>query len=218
MGKMTAITPEQHLLLDEFKKDPFLTSHFYFTGGTALSLYYLQHPQSIDLDFFTEDEFDPPVILTKINSWADTFNLSIDYIPIEQTHVFNLHFPHKREVKVDFAFYPYKQVEKSQVLDGITVDSLLDIAVNKQLAVQQRSEVKDFVDLYFLLQEFTVWDLIEGVKVKFKVNLDPLIVGSDFLKVDGFDFLPTMIKPLTLKALKSFFRQKAKDIGEKSVK
>ena len=32
--------------------------HFYLTGGTALSGYYLQHRISDDLDFFTEDDLD----------------------------------------------------------------------------------------------------------------------------------------------------------------
>lgn len=215
---MTVITPEQQILLDEFKKDSFLTSHFYFTGGTALSLYYLQHRESIDLDFFSESAFDPQVILTKINSWRDKFNLSVDYVPVENTYIFNLHFPNKAIVKVDFALYPYKRLEKGKTMDNITVDSILDIAVNKLLTVEQRSEVKDFVDLYFLLQKFTVWDLIEGVKAKFKVSIDPFIIGTDFLKIDSFDYLPTMVKPLTLKALRSFFRQKAKNIGGRSVK
>lgn len=217
MEKMAVITPEQTLLLEEFKKDPFLSSNFYFTGGTALSFYYLQHRQSIGLDFFSESAFDPQVILEKVNSWRDKFSLSVDYIPIENTHVFNLNFPNKKSVKVDFAIYPYKCIKENKVIDGIKVDSLSDIATNKLLSAVQRSEAKDFVDLFFLLREFTVWDLVEGVKTKFKVKLDPFIVGSDFLKVADFDYLPTMIKPLTLETLKSFFRQKAKDIGGKSL-
>src|SRR5436190_2938449 len=106
---------------------------------------------------------------------------------------------------------------KIKRINGIDVDSLIDIAVNKLLVTQQRTEVKDFVDLYFLLKKFTVWDLIEGVRIKFKVTIDPLIIGSDFLKVESFDYLPKMIKPLSLKELKRFFKEKAKDVGLKVV-
>lgn len=219
MGQVkSVITPEQKLLLNEFKKDPFLSSHFYFTGGTALSLYYLQHRESIDLDFFSEEPFDPQTILAKINLWKDKFKLSVDYVVMENTHVFNITFPNKQTVKVDFVLYPYKRLKEGNIIDGITVDSKTDIAVNKLLVLQQRAEVKDFVDLYFLLQEFTLWDLIEGVRKKFKVNFDPFIVGSDLLKIEQFDYLPKMTKALTINEIKTFFIQKAKELGIKSIK
>lgn len=217
MGKIAVITPEQQLLLDDFKSDPYLCSHFYFSGGTALSLYYLRHRQSVDLDFFSEDQLDPQEILRKVTSWAEKHGCTIEYAPIEQIHIFNITFPNKQTVKVDFAFYPYKQVGESKKIDGAIVDSIIDIAINKLLIVEQRAEVKDFVDLYFLLRQFTIWDLIEGVKMKFGVALDPFIIGSDFFKVERFDYLPKMIKPLTLGELKSFFKQKSTEIGGKTV-
>lgn len=198
MGKINkVVTHEQQLLLDEFKADSFLASHFYFTGGTALSLFYLQHRESIDLDFFSHEQFDAQIILKKVTAWGG--------------------FPNKSMVKVDFAHYPYKQLEESKKTKGMLVDSKLDIATNKLLVAQQRAEVKDFVDLYFLLRDFTIWDLIEGVKVKFKVRLDPFVIGSDLLKIERFDYLPKMVKPLLLEELKAFFTQKAKELGKKSV-
>lgn len=217
MGKITAITYEQEIILDKFRDDFFLSANFYFSGGTALSLYYLRHRQSIDLDFFSESTFDPQTILNRVSLWAESLNVSVGYVPIEDTHVFNLRFPNKQTVKVDFAYYPYKQIEKSLPVKNINVDSMLDIAVNKMLAVQQRTEVKDFVDLYFLLQKFSTWDLIEGVRVKFKVELEPFVAGSDFLKAEGFDFLPKMIKPLKLDLLKAFFKKQAKILGGASL-
>lgn len=220
MGKInqfnSSITPEQKRLLDEFRKDSFLSKNFYFTGGTALSLYYLQHRESVDLDFFSEKPFALEDVVTKIDSWKKSLKLSsVDYVTIVNTHIFNLIFPHKRTVKVDFNFYPYKRLERQNVINGIMVDSKVDIAVNKLLTIQQRTAVKDFVDLYFLLQDFTIWDLIEGVKIKFKIEMDPFVIGSDFLKAEDFEYLPKMIKPLTLEKLKTFFRQQAEKLGRK---
>lgn len=217
MGQVTIITHKQELLLNKFRKDKFLSSKFYFTGGTALSLHYLQHRQSVDLDFFSKDKFDPQVILDTITTWGKELNFITDYLAIEKTQIFNLTFLDKQTTKIDFGFYPYKQVEECRVIDDIKVDPLIDIAVNKLLAVEQRTEVKDFVDLYFLLKDFTIWDLLEGVRVKFKIKIDPLIIGSDLLKVENFDYLPKMIVPLTLDELKSFFKQKAKELGGKSI-
>lgn len=217
MGQVTIITLEQELLLEKFRKDKFLSSNFYFTGGTALSLHYLQHRKSVDLDFFSDHEFNPQVIIDTINAWKKESPFTIDYLVVENTHIFNLIFPNKQATKIDFAFYPYKQVKQGQIIDGIRVDSLMDIAINKLLTVEQRAEVKDFVDLYFLLEDFSIWDLLEGVKVKFKLKIDPFILGSDLLKVESFDYLPEMIKPLTLEGLKLFFQEKAKQMTNRSI-
>lgn len=94
----------------------------------------------------------------------------------------------------------------------------LDISVNKLLTITQRAEVKDFVDLFFLLKKFTVWDLIEGVKSKFKMETEPLTLASHFILAEDFDFLPRMIVPLTLTDLKNFFLLQAKSLGKTAVK
>jgi len=94
---------------------------------------------------------------------------------------------------------------------------LADIATNKLLTINQRTQVKDFVDLYFLLEKYTVWDLMEGMRIKYRMKTEPFFVASDFLKVEDFEFLPKMIKPLDLNELKSFFREKAKETAKKAV-
>ena len=218
MGKIHLFTKEQKIILDAITKTNYLQSSFYFTGGTALSNFYLSHRYSDDLDFFSENKFDNQVLLTLMDEWSSKYNFSFKSRFIEVVYIFNLVFKNKTELKVDFAYYPHKRLERGKVIDNLEIDSLLDIAVNKILTVSQRSEVKDFVDLYFLLQKFHVWDLITGVKVKFNVEIEPLLLGADFLKVEDFDFLPRMILPLTLEELKAFFRQQAKEMGLKSIK
>lgn len=219
MGKSIPFTKEQQLILDLAGKDSYINSNFYFTGGTALSYVYLYHRISEDLDFFSEQDFDQQLILDKITTWAQKSDFTLSSTSNERVRIFDLHFSDAGRLKVDFAFYPHPRVEKSISIKNtqIKVDSLLDISINKLVTVNQRTQVKDFVDLYFLLKKFTVWDLTEGVKLKFRIKLEPLIIASDFAKVEIFDYLPKMIKPLTLEELKSFFRQKAKEISGKVV-
>lgn len=95
----------------------------------------------------------------------------------------------------------------------MAIDSLKDIGVNKLATIHQRTEVKDFVDLYYLLQKFTFWDLLYGIENKFRLELDLVFAAAGFLRVEKFDFLPKMIKPLTLEELKKFFRLQAREIG-----
>lgn len=118
------------------------------------------------------------------------------------------------ENSVDFAIYPYKRLGKGQIIGKVRVDSLKDIAVNKLQTVTSRTEIKDFVDLFFLLKKFTIWDLIYGVKYKFNLELDLVWLGADFLKAEKFEYLPKMLKPLDLSDLKSFYKALAKKLGK----
>lgn len=218
MGEIPILTQEQKTILGEVSKNEFLKSNFYFTGGTALRAFYLNHRESEDLDFFSRDKFDNQVIFTLMEDWGKKNHFKIQSRFNEVVYIFHLTFKNGAKLKVDFGYYPYKLLEKGKIIDGITVDSLLDIAVNKLLTIQQRTDVKDFVDLYYLLDKFTVWDLIDGVKHKFGMKIEPFLVASDFMKADQFESLPKMIKKLTLNELKSFFVNKAKKLGEMIVK
>lgn len=217
MGKIPTLTKEQKIILDEISQTGFFCSNFYFTGGTALGLLYLHHRYSEDLDFFSQKELDNQIVLTSMELLSKKCQFTFSSRFVEVVYIFNLIFKNQRELKLDFGYYPYQQIEAGTTYKNLQVDSLTDIAVNKLLTISQRSDVKDFVDLYFLLRKFSLWDLIDGVKVKFHMKLEPLLIASDFLKVDGFEYLPKMIKPLTLDQLKAFFRQKAKQLGKQSV-
>lgn len=50
MGKIPILTKEQETVLGEIIKIKYFKDNFYFTGGTALSLIYLQHRYSEDLE------------------------------------------------------------------------------------------------------------------------------------------------------------------------
>lgn len=217
MGKISFFTKEQKIILDEIIQNDLLKTQFYFTGGTALSSYYLYHRYSEYLDLFSIKRFDNQVLYELMQEWNGKHAFSFESRFSEVVCVFQLHFKNKINLKVDFGYYPYRQLEKGQTFDNIPVDSLTDIAVNKLLTISQRTDVKDFVDLYFLLKEFTVWDLMEGLRIKFRMKKEPILLAYDFLKVEEFSFLPKMIKPLTLEQLKIFFRQKAKETAAKSV-
>lgn len=218
MGKIPLLTKEQKFILDQVKQNEFLTSRFYFTGGTALSAYYLQHRESEDLDFFSQERFENQAILNLMEQWRKKHNFRFKSNFNEVVYIFNLTFKDGARLKVDFGYYPYKLLDKSNIKEDIRVDSLLDIAVNKLQTIHQRSNVKDFVDLYFLLKKFTIWDLIEGMRHKFNQESDPFSIAVEFMGVDEFKSLPRMFKKLTLDELKSFFISKAKKLGKATVK
>ena len=153
MGEIQFTTPEQEIVLGEIKKNSFLQSSFYFTGGTALSSLYLHHRYSDDLDFFSRKKFDAQKIYTILQDWGKKYNFVFNSRLVDIVYICNLTFENKTSLKLDFAYYPYKRIETGNLVEGINVDSLLDIAINKLLTISQRDEVKDFVDLYFLLPD-----------------------------------------------------------------
>jgi len=218
MGTLSSITKEQQIIYSEIAKSKYIRNNFYFTGGTALSSHYLKHRYSDDLDFFSEKEFNNQVIFNMVEEIANKYNFNLQSRFEEVVYIFNLIFSNNLKLKLDFSYYPYKRLEKGDLIENLPIDSLLDIATNKIVAVSQRNDVKDFVDLYYLLQKYSLWDLISTAKIKFKLEIDPFLLAADFLKAEDFTFLPKMIKPLSLSELQSFYRQTAKDLGQKSVK
>lgn len=213
MGQIS-FTPEQELVIEAFKKEPILLKNFYLTGGTALSIFYLNHRQSEDLDFFSEKRFEPREVIDLVHQWGSVYRFEVQLKQIEDVLIFDFRFKGGGRAKVDFNYYPYKRLKESNPINGLSVDSRVDIAVNKLLLTNQRTDIKDFVDLYFLKDSPTVWELMEGVKRKFNFELDPILVAADFLKVEEFDFLPKMILPLSLLELKAYFKSQANNLSK----
>lgn len=215
MGNLSIITKEQQIVLNAVKNNDYFQKDFYFTGGTALSEHYLHHRYSDDLDFFSEKKIDQETIFSFIQNLRSTHFFTFTSRLVEVVYIFQLVFPNGIELKVDFGYYPYSSLEKKENIDGLPVDSMKDIATNKLLTISQRTDIKDFVDIYFLLKKYSLWDLIYAVEKKFHTTIEPLLLASDFLKIEDFDFLPRLVIPLTLETIKEFFRNQAKVLGKK---
>lgn len=217
MGKVPIFTKEQRIFFDQIAKEKYFTNGFYFTGGTALSVFYLQHRHSEDLDFFSENKFDNATVFELIDKIAKQIGFTFTSQFNEVVYIFNLDFKNSIKLKVDFGNYPHRQVENGIVFNNFKIDSMLDIGINKLVSINQRTTAKDFVDLYFLLEKFSIYDLVEGAKVKFRMKVEPYILAMDLSKVDKLSTMPKMIKPLTLLQLKKFFHEKAKEFAKKVV-
>ncbi len=207
----------QQLIFDEFSKNDALRQKFYFTGGTALSVFHLQHRLSDDMDFFSEEDFDNEPLFSFAKEIAQKLGLKERFTQKERVRMFGFFKDDDLVVKIDFVHYPFRRLKKGDVVQGVQIDSFFDIAVNKFLLINQRIDVKDFVDLYFIKDKLGIWGFMEGVKQKFGFELDPILVAADFMKVEEFDFLPKMLLPLTISELQNYFKQKAREVSERFV-
>lgn len=201
----TILNKYQINFLDEYKKQPILTKKFYLTGGTALAEFYLHHRLSEDIDFFCETDFDVKTIYLFINQVKKILKPKELYREkIYDRYGYTFIFP-DNILKTKFVKYEFKNIKKLKEVDGILVNDIYDIAVNKFFTLFDRNEIKDFVDLYFLLKKYPVKKLIKGVEAKFGFKIEPIMIGGEFLKIKKEALMPKMIIPLTKEELIKFF-------------
>lgn len=203
MGQLV-LTKNQKKIIEIVSKEENLKD-FYLSGGTALAAYYLEHRFSDDLDFFTENNIDAYFLdglMARIKKNMKAGDLR--YERLYDRHQYFLKFDNDL-LKIEFTKYPFTQLSKPGFLDGIKIDSLRDLAANKLVAMLDRFDPKDFVDLYFLFQKFDLEKVQRDVKLKFNISINSIFLGGELAKARRIAALPRMITPLEIDELKSFF-------------
>ena len=160
-----------------------LRDSFYLTGGTALSAIYLQHRLSEDVDFFTENDFAIEDILVLVKSLPGV--QTTQYERKYDRPIFLLQWANAPVMKVEFTRYPFARVEAGPLVDGVQIDSLQDILVNKLMAMTDRSDPKDYIDVYCAIRtrpQFDLEKLIDRTTVKFGVSGVRYILSGRFLQ------------------------------------
>jgi len=131
---------------------------FYLVGGTALSLK-LGHRISIDIDLFTGKDF---------NSAAVCKHLKALYGLTDEKTVKNGVFGFIDDVKVDFISHQYPLIKPVELTSGIRMLSLEDIGAMKLSAiVQNGSRIKDFIDVYSILEKLPLGLLVKAYTDKY---------------------------------------------------
>ena len=214
MGKID-FTPLQKLIFEEIASDKYFKENFYLSGGTALSVFYLHHRYSEDLDFFTSKPLEQGKIISFMSLLAKKHKLDLKFTRKEMILWFETQ-KQEESLKIDFIHFPYSRLKRGKKYKKFEIDSILDIGANKLVVLGVNFEPKDYVDLYFILKEkYSIWELIRAVKEKYHTELDLIGLGAEFVKSKDLKYLPKMRKELTLKELKEFFLNQAKLLGEK---
>lgn len=159
----TTVYPATLELLKSLMKVPALEG-YNLAGGTALALQ-IGHRISVDLDFFGNVDFEPIDILDSIR---DISEVNI----INQSRAILI--LNTGGIKTDFVRYRYPLLSPIVEIEGIRLLSTLDIGAMKLAAITNRGRKRDFFDLYFLLQTYTLRDLMDAYNAKYAD-------GSEFL-------------------------------------
>lgn len=132
------------LSTQDFLKD------FRLVGGTALALYW-GHRVSVDIDLFTDKKPSLLEIEQKLSLLEDSFQISKN--PIGLTYEI-------KKVKCDFLSYPYQFAFNEINEEAIRIAHIEDIVSLKLGAIANRGARKDFVDLYYILEKYSLNDLL----------------------------------------------------------
>ncbi len=194
-----------------------LKDAFRFTGGTALSAFFLRHRLSEDLDFFSNERISIHMCQQFLNRlcFADVFYASKKF----DRNIFILRNKDGSTLKVEFTYYPLHNIEDPWDLDGLQVDSFLDIIVNKLCAIADRVEAKDYLDVYWALKKsvHSLEELIELAEQKCEIKGIHHILKSRLLQIPGgVDSLPLLVH-IEPNDVRDFFERSVREMVRKEI-
>ena len=127
-------------------------------GGTALAIQY-GHRQSVDLDFFGKLPEDKDELIDVVRRVGDVTVFNRSKIILQMV---------VNQVKVDFVDYSrYPWIDEPILGDGFVLASDKDIAAMKINAIMGRGTRKDFIDLYVLLQHYSLTQIMDFYRQKY---------------------------------------------------
>lgn len=181
---------------------------FFLTGGTALSAFYLNHRQSLDLDFFTHQDFDSlqlKLIVEEISQKTD----SQIFTKVTANTYQEIYLQNQEEnwtQRLDFVREQPVHFGELKNIEGIVVDSLENIATNKICSILGRLEPKDFVDLYVILtqSDFSFETLFTLAKQK-DLGLSEFSLANSLIQVEKINNWPPLTISLDLQAMIKFY-------------
>ncbi|MDD7318452.1 MAG: nucleotidyl transferase AbiEii/AbiGii toxin family protein [Prevotellaceae bacterium] len=187
------VVPDTLELLKELMSAPVL-SEMRLVGGTALALQY-GHRQSVDLDFFgkwnaSAEEIDEA--LGKIGNYT-IFN-----------HTENIRTYEVNGVKVDFVNYKYDWIDDMVEEGGIRLASPKDIAAMKVNAIEGRGSRKDFIDMFFLLEHYSLSEIIGFYREKYpEYSVFRALMSLTYFTDAENQIMPKMLLPFEWEGLKN---------------
>ena len=164
-------------------------------GGTSLALQ-IGHRTSIDIDLFgdltNKDKLDINKVLSKLGdlkSLSSTNNINIYTL---------------NDIKIDIVNYHYPWLKDELIIDQLRLASIEDISAMKLAAITGRGSKKDFIDLYFILQKYTLGKIIEFYQEKYTDGSVFLVLKSlSYFDDADMEIMPKMFDKISWEEIKS---------------
>lgn len=193
------IAPATLQLIRELQAIPELND-FHLVGGTALALQ-LGHRNSIDIDLFAKDPFDDNSVLNLMTT---------KYSVIEIFRRKNTIICLINNIKTDFIRHDHPLLNPPIEEEGIRFLGIEDIAAMKIHAIiQSGKRLKDFIDIYFLLEHLSMKQMIDLFSAKYTYT-NPMIAMKAvnfFGEIDEAIDPPKLLRPLPLEEITTRIRE-----------
>jgi len=193
-----------------------LLKEFNIVGGTALALQ-IGHRKSLDIDLFHNSLHGTVDFVAILDNCRDIFK-NVSVVSINENRALITHI---EGIKVDFVVQRNsKMLDKPLVIDDLRLASVRDIAAMKIMAVATTSNrIKDYVDIYYLLKQFSLATLFDFYLEKYNTGsvqtaLDNLPYFYDVAQ-DEFEALDFLDTAPPLKDVCSTLAQEVKKYSKK---
>jgi hypothetical protein len=171
-------------------------------GGTSLALQ-LGHRKSVDINLFGElnaDEFE-------ISKALSQFNQVNVLHQTKSIRVYSIN-----GIKTDIVNFPYPWLMPSIIEDDIVLAQIIDIAAMKLAAVAGRGTKKDFIDIYFILQQMSLAEMIEQYLKKYYDGSVFIVLKSlTYFNDAEIEEMPVMLIPTDWEDVKTLITEKVVD-------
>jgi len=180
----------------------------YLAGGSALALY-LGHRYSLDFDFFTPTHFDSKELAKKLRQLGK-FE--------KQTSSSNTLLGIFNSIKFSLFYFEYPLVRKPKKYFDVFIADPADIAAMKLAAIVDRGTKKDFIDLYFLVKEkYSLEKIFQFYNKKYQKlseNVYSILKGLCYFEDADISPMPKMVKEISWKKVKEFFKNETVRLGK----
>ncbi len=204
MLSYSTVIPHTLELLRYLMGEPYL-NECRLVGGTSLDLQF-GHRSSIDLDFFGNVPDNNEALEDILKGFGRIYGSKTS--KLVKSFVVD-------GIKVDFVNYSmYPWIDDAVVEDGLRLASPKDISALKINAIEGRGSKKDFIDMYFLLQHYSLTDILRFYAKKypnhsmFRARMS-LVYFDDAEPMD----CPEMFIKVDWETVKSFISEKVKEVN-----
>lgn len=182
---------------------------FYLAGGTALALQ-IGHRVSVDFDLFSSTEIERSLLAKVKKAYADALvNVSVNNI--DELTVF------VNDIKITFLCYPFFLLSELVHDDGLSLLSVKEIAATKAYTIGRRGSYKDYIDLFFIVQErhaalseiITMAEKKYGGEFNDRLFLEQLVYMDD---IEDIQIRQLRGAPLDKTIMENFFEEEIKKI------
>ena len=175
-----------------------ILSEMRLVGGTSLALQ-IGHRKSIDIDLFGNLSSDYDSLIDELKTLGEV-------VPLKNSK--NIHSLLINEIKVDIVNYKYKWLSNKISADNLCLATIHDIAAMKLNAIIGRGSKKDFIDLFFILKDYSLATIMGFYTKKYNDGSAFLVLKSLIYFEDAeIEEMPFMFNNITWQKVKDSIKK-----------